>query len=99
MGIFVLITDHKIYQIGSSEEILLLHSGRCCTQLLSYSVSLKLKHTVWKYGQKRLLKAERLRFGLDGKIAATHISLIITFNDVFLHSIHYVFYHTGVLII
>ena len=33
-------------------------------------------------GKNRLLKAERLRIGLDGKIAATHISLIITFNDV-----------------
>ena len=73
----------------------MLHSAT----VLSYSVSLKLKHTVWKYGQNRLLKDERLRFSLDGKIAATHIRLIITFNDVFLHSIHYVFYHTGVLVI
>ena len=98
MGIFVMITDHKIYLMWPPEEILLVYSGRYCTQLLSYSVSLKLKHTVWKYGKNRLLKAERLRFGLDGKIAA-YISSIITFNDVFLHSIHYIFYHTGVLVI
>ena len=98
MGIFVLITDHTIYQIGSRNKFYFCVAEDATLNLLSYSVSLKLKHTVWKYGQNRLLKAERLRIGLDGKIAETHISLIIRFNDVFLYSIHYIFYHTGLLI-
>ena len=71
MDIFVLITDYTINQIGHHQNKFYFCVVEDAT-LIYFHTQLNLKHTMRKYGQNHLLKAECLMIGLDGKIAATN---------------------------